>query len=213
MAFVTDTFTDANNTALTSHTGELGATWTAHVSRPTVPQISDANRLRGTAGAGSACLDYASGVPASADYDVEIDAVCITDVASTEVSAMGRIDTAAETGYYATYWSGSHFSELKKIVAGAATSLGTYSHTISAGGGSARIKLEMRSTAIKLYVDGTERVAAVDSAITDAGRAGMRNFYTTAPTNAANYHVDNFAATDPVGAVVATMRLLLGVGT
>src|ERR1022692_1236936 len=70
--FVTDSFTDTAGTALTSHTGETGATWAKNggFSGGSVI-ITDSNRIR--SGVSGASVYYASGDPNLADYSVSAD--------------------------------------------------------------------------------------------------------------------------------------------
>ncbi len=99
MAFVTDSFTDTNGTLLSSHTGETGATldetfrvvWGAH--HPGTSRTGSTGQSQRTR-----ILYYASGAPASADYDVEMDLVCVgTTDTGTAFGVLGRVATGAET--------------------------------------------------------------------------------------------------------------------
>src|SRR3546814_9399686 len=71
ISFVSDSFTDTAGTALASHTGETGASWTQHPSFAAGMTITDANRCRPSS-SGSIIAYYASGVPAGADYEVSV---------------------------------------------------------------------------------------------------------------------------------------------
>jgi hypothetical protein len=57
------------------------------------------------------------------------------------------------------------------------------------------VKLQMRGTSIKVFVDGAERISVADSTITGAGRAGV---YTGSYDNTDTWgmHIDNFTATN-----------------
>ena len=61
---------------------------------------------------------YASGVPASADYDVEADFVLLTDEAfSNGMGVAGRVDTTAATGYEARFDVTGDEYQIRKVVA------------------------------------------------------------------------------------------------
>jgi hypothetical protein len=194
--FVNDTFTDASGTALSSHAGELGATWTRNTFYPTGSMvISDAGRARKSNTANA--LYYAGGIPAVADYDVEADLVQRSD-ADAQAGIVGRYSTTQDQGYLWLHINvGTPGWQLFKAVAGTFTQLGaSINHTLTTDQ-AYRARLEMRGVTIKGYVDGVEQISASDSSVTSAGRAGMRANNITA-TNTTNYHLDNFTATDTV---------------
>lgn len=191
--FVYDTFTDTDGVLPTSHTGETGATWTKHASGGGgAAVISNANRVRGTSSTRS--LYYASGTPASADYDVTavLYAVSTTD---TYPGPCGRIDTAAETMYYVTWDHTRGLWELSKRVAGALTSLGTYADTFTVGT-SKTCMLRMVGSTISVLIDGVSRISVTDTAISAAGKAGFRQG-NAASTNSTGVHIDSISADDP----------------
>jgi hypothetical protein len=185
-----DTFTDTDNVLLSAHTADDGSTWTSHPSSTGTVQISNQNRIHNSGV--TVGVYYSSGVPVSADYSVACtlhakDATGITGV-------LGRMDTSATTFYAARYSYSTVKWELYKFVAGTATLLGDFAQTISIGVDYA-LRLEMRGTSIKLFVDGAERVAATDSAITAVGRPGVR-FLSATGTDTTGLHLDNFHATN-----------------
>lgn len=198
MAFVTDTFTDSNGTPLTSHTGETGATWTSHGASAGIP-TTQSNRL---VPAAAECVQYASGTPASAEYDVEADVYASTT--SGDAAVLARVSTSANTWYLAQYNSSGAAWRLYKRVSGTWTELGSFSQTLTAGN-TYRLKLQIRDAAKKLFVDGVERISSADNAITAAGKAGIRFDGGTGT----GLHLDNFQASDPVSR--ANMLSLLGV--
>ena len=86
--FVRDTMTGSDGTDLTAHTGETGATW-AKVASTTGSIKLTSNRCKGDSGVVS--LYYASGDPASAEYDVEAD---LYKVSNTDYAGIGgRVST------------------------------------------------------------------------------------------------------------------------
>lgn len=192
MGFVNDTFTAADGTNLSAHTGETGATWTANTSNAVVAS----GRVRPTATLFNSLT--ASGTPASADYDVEADvyyagaaagggAAGVTGRASGKTYYMARYDTTGWQLYYVS--NESTFTQIGS----------TFTQALTVGQ-SYRLKLEMRGTAIKLYVDGVERCSGTNGTLTAAGKAGV-HFYASASSvsDSAGWHLDNFEATDAGG--------------
>lgn len=186
MSFVTDSFTDADNTLLSAHTGELGATWTKKWYSSFNAKIIS-NQLRS---AYLNCTWYASGTPASAEYDVEAKYVSGLIGPNDFIGPAGRMSTTADTFYTAgAAYTGGY--KLLKCVAESFTLLGSY----GTSAGNTVVKLEIRDAAKKLYVDGVERVSSSDNAITAAGKAGFYNY----DQYNSGLLIDNFSASDPSG--------------
>lgn len=207
--FLSDTFTDTNGTALASHTGETGATWTKHGSYSSgAVQISGSARIRSTA-ASAISLYYASGSPASADYSVTANYRVYTSASDpfTLAGVAGRINTAANT-YYVFFGAKNQSTEwvLRKYVAGVSTDLDTYDATIAADT-TYQIKLEMIGTSIKAYIDGVEVCSATDSAISAAGKAGVFFYDQTANDTNGPQLLDIEAADPASDPVISTVTL------
>ena len=189
--FVTDTFTETSDTNITSHTGELGATWTVHPdagygSTATVHGATD--RLF-TVNVTTAF--FASGTPPSADYSVCADVFAHSNIA-INVAVAGRMDTTVNTMYVFRYNSGTSW-DLRKIVTGTQTTLGTSSNQLITLGTSKRACLVMSGTSISGTVEGVTEVGPItDSAITAAGKAGVR--FSGTATSSTGFHLDNFSA-------------------
>ncbi len=189
--FVNDTFTDTTGTNITSHTGETGATWANGSVAPTGVVITASGRVRCGTVTGYV---YASGSPASAEYDVQADFVVVSVLVSTAIC--GRLSTSAETCYRLRWNTGTNNWELNKLVAGASTSLGTFADTPTVSE-SHTAKLEIRDAAKKVYIDGVEQISSADNAVTSAGAAGMYFASLGTPTDSKAIHLDNFSASDP----------------
>ena len=194
MSFVTDTFTDTDSTALTSHTGETGATWTKHTSygAATIGTIQS-NRLRSGDVTNDICV-YASGSPATAEYDVQCDLVAMGAVTNTFSGPAGRIDTAANTMYLVQSRIAAAQHRLFKGVTGTFTQLGSFTATLA----SCTVMLQIRDAAKKMFLNGVEQISSADNAITAAGKAGLR--MKDDVSNSSGCHIDNFSATDAGGA-------------
>lgn len=196
--FASDTFTDAAGTALASHTADLGGPWVDHPATAGLSVISNENRARNSS---TPAMYYLTAAPASADYDVEA-VLHVKSVIAGEFSGpVGRLDTSGDTHYWATYRQSTGEWVLQKRVGSTATNLGTFTQTLSVGT-SYTVKLEMRGTAIKVYVGGVERISATDAAITAAGRAGFRLGGAT-QSNTTGIHIDSLSAVDVVVAPAA----------
>lgn len=194
MAFASDTFTDTTDVVLTSHVGELGATWAMvpDGSASDNGQISADNRLKMTAGYAAY---YASGAPATAEYDVEGD-LYVASAGEFANGLIGRASVAATTYYFFDHYSTANQWRLFKVVAGSFTELGTFGQTL-ADDTTYAIKLEIRDAAKKCYVNGVERISSADNAITATGFAGVRPY--GAGSDTTGLHIDNFIATDVGG--------------
>lgn len=193
--FASDTFTGTAGDTLDVYS----ANWTRHSASASGVNavISDVQRVR-TSAAGAA-LYYHSGTPANANYTVTADAVFIqTDGNASFSGIVGRLDTAANT-YYMFRYIGSTTDgyQLYKLVAGTATQLGSTAPAAVAAGTVKSIKLSMDSDQIKGFVDGVSTIAVTDTAITAAGKAGVRP--ATAGADTEGIHLDNFSADDVAG--------------
>ena len=187
-AVVTDTFTGTNGALLESHTGEVGATWNWHPNYPADLKLQN-NKVWGPEWG----LYFASGVPATNEYDVTADLTVMSNAGAIGVT--GRTSTSVNDDLYmARYNAGSARWELVKC-SGTCTNLGFFYQTLAIGSTYA-VKLEIRNATKKLYVDGVERVSSTDNTITQVGRAGIRSGpgVTTASTG---YHLDNFNVNPP----------------
>lgn len=215
-AFLTDSFTDTNGTVITSHTGELGATWTALTGSGVVPTIQS-NAVTAGTGASANALYYASAVPASADYTVTAD-VLYNGGDSKPAGPAGRLSTGAQTGYFALIWNPATGSLDKfaifKYVAGTLTVIaGTGSPPTITSGVTYRITLDMVGTTIAMRVQRlsdnywlnssdtwqvgqTNCLSVTDSDITAAGRPGFWASRTTAaPSELLSIEANPIAAT------------------
>lgn len=199
MPFVTDVFTEAADTTLASHTGATGATWTKHgsYSGNDILVVGATDRARGS-NIGQH-LYYASGTPATAEYDVTVDMVPVAagDTADKGGPA-GRINTAANTFYYCQFTAGGSFgiTEIAKKVAGVNTSLGSSFSDLTYGGATRTVKLAIRDATKKMYIGGVEQLSSTDNAITAAGKAGLYLVQSSSASNSISIHYDNFDASD-----------------
>lgn len=184
--FLSDTFTDTNGTALGSHTGETGATWTQQTGAAGVNTIQG-NALYGPASGNG--IYYCSGVPASADYTVTAPFTFGSSTWPSIFGVGGRMSTSAQTGYFGIWFNSGGFFQLYKYVAGTLTQIGS-DRTATKAADTFTLSLIMTGTTIALRVQRSsdsqwlvgnstwsatpgDAISATDSAITAAGRAGM----------------------------------------
>jgi hypothetical protein len=199
-----DSFTDTAGTALTAHTGEVGAGWTQY-GGSSGAVISAANALRKTGTSNVAY--YSSYVPSTANYAVEADLVVKSNT-SDGVALDGRRDPTPGSGttYDARYDGNSDAWELLKNVGGSSSMLDSAAQTLTVGA-TYRLRLDMSGTNIRMYVDGVLVCSAADASISAAGRAGIQLGLPSSPatTDTTGMHLDNFRVVPNTGALTATV--------
>lgn len=179
-----DNFTDTNGTGLGSHTSDSGHTWTQISGTGSI----QSNRLWTATNPGRF---QSSWTPASADYDVEGVGERITDT-SASIYVMGRY-TDNNNRYWGG-WSGTQWVIGKSQGGSVNGSLAVGSSGVPSVGVPFTIKLEMRGTTIKLYLNGVEECSVVDSpGVTGAGHPGLSLGGSTSTTGS---HFDSISATD-----------------
>lgn len=187
--FASATFTGTDATELTAH----DAAWTRRPTSATNSQLVG-NRLR--ASGVNPSEYYHSGTPASADYTVEADIYVASLVAGVSAGVFGRGSTDGNNSYSANYHVGTGW-RLYKQVGGTFTLLTSVAATLTALS-TYRLKLSMIGTAIKVFADGVQVLSVTDSAVSAAGKAGIRIYdNASTPGDAKNFHLDNFSADDP----------------
>jgi hypothetical protein len=161
----------ADGTVITSVSG-----WIRQpvLAAPSTDGVVTGGRLRATSI--SASVYQSTVTPATADYEVStwID-IRSKDTQTIQNGPAGRMSASADTYYYARYTEGATpgFSLFKRV-AGTATQLGsTFTNTLWDGQW-VKLTLSMQGSTIKMIVNATERVSVTDSAITAAGKAGVR---------------------------------------
>lgn len=196
MSFINDTFTDVDTIDLESHTGEAGATWVKHTTTSGNMRINNDGSTSAVAATVNApVMYYASGSPATAEYDVEsLGVKRIGPAAANFAFLAGRIDTTAATFYVAGFDFTTSAWIIQKRIAGTSTTLATVAGTW-AENATKDLKFEIRDASKKLFADGVEVVSTTDNTITAAGKAGIR------AAGSGTYALfNNFTATDATGA-------------
>lgn len=188
--FVNEPFTAADGTAITALAN--GVTWKRNsASTNTNPPIIASNRLKANE-ATQATIYYPDVVPHTADYNVEA-VLRAVDVNPFTVILI-RCSKTALTGYQVYYDSGEW--KLFRVVAGAQTSLATWSNTPSTNDD---ITVDVGAVTngsqvdLTVKINGTTRITYSDTnaaRITSAGVPALQFYYFVTP----GFHVDSFRA-------------------
>ncbi len=170
--FLNDSFTEAvADTVLTSHIPEVGGAWVRHgAGGASLMRSMTAGRFYST---GTTSVFVNSAAPSSANYYVEAVLNAVTALTGDVAGIAGRMDPAINTMYLARYTKNSTQWQLLKLVAGAATTLGTFTEAVTIGADMV-LRLEMNGANIRLLVNAVEKIAVTDADISAAGRAGLR---------------------------------------
>lgn len=169
--FVFDTFTDTNDTVLSSHTGETGATWTLHTSYTATIIIRSNNAHKD--GSASSSAYYASGTPPGTDYTVKGALVDLTN--DNRSSAIcGWIDTATNTMVGARRQN-STAMEFFKLINGTFTSIDTEAVTYTQDQ-VRELKITRSGTTFEWFLDDVSlgQHTISDTELSGAGKVGVR---------------------------------------
>lgn len=210
---ISDTFTDVSDTVLSSHTPEVGGAWTRHGSYTSATlRVSNANRCRKSGDAAAACY-YNNADPGADNYSVEVSTRLI-DATGAAFGPAARIASGANTMYMCRYSTSAGAWQLYKLVAGAATLLGSWSETLGAGD-ERLVKLTVGTTAQEVVIAGVSRITATDGDITARGYAGLREGTAAGHSDAAGCHADGFVVTNSLtdGTYPAWARRASGIWT
>lgn len=165
---VNDTFTEASNTALDSHTPDTGTGWTEwwnDTASVTAQVIGGSGVVRPSANENdNGIAYYAQPDPGTADQDVE---VVLGGFRDQESGVFCR--TTSRTNGYLVRLDASGI-ELIKIVSGTTTQLASYSD------GDKRndtIKFECRDSAKRVLQNTVERISNADNVLTAVGKWGL----------------------------------------
>jgi hypothetical protein len=172
--FVQDTFTGTDATPLISHTGETGATWVTHSSFTTGSGYSIKSNVAITTSAGAASLNYASGIPPSADYEVRANFKILT--AAFEAFGQGvaaRVQPSPiNSCIFFRYVTPGTF-QCFQTSTGTSSQIGVSSTVALSAGVTYNIKLAVVGSTVTGSLNGNT-VCSGTTSIVQAGRVGVR---------------------------------------
>lgn len=188
--FLYDTMTGSDGDALTAHTPEIGGSYSIHPSASQSPIITS-NRARGNT---SVAWVYNTVTPPNQDYTVEGFWRQVTDeVANAGVQA--RLSPTTDDYYIARYSQDGNQVQLRKVISGGGTSLGTFD--LSLANGDDLLITFVCTDAVKLvYVNNVLQITSFDNTITSAGVVGVRWTAITTPATQ-GMHLDYLRASVP----------------
>ncbi len=170
----TDTFTEGSDTALESHSSDVGSGWNVTALQTDEFDVIAADDEVANDGVGSR---WAGGDedPSTADYFVEVNERTVGTSGDDRCGAIARTDGSPTKDFYQAYLQGTGNLWLHKYVANTITTLDDGAYVISGFSESTYydVKLECIGTAIKAYLDDVEVRADTDSDITRTGNVGI----------------------------------------
>ena len=169
--FIADSFSEAADTALASHTPETGSAWAAYGSpySGTASVIAAEGRVAGASSSSSALYTQTVVAP-SADYLVEA-AVRFTSSTGKRVGIAARYSASGTENGYLVFFDGNYWV-LRKVVAGVSTDLGSYYGSSSLNTDYV-LRFEVFATTLTVSIDGVARIVVSDASFTAAGRVGV----------------------------------------
>jgi hypothetical protein len=201
--FVHDTFTGTTGTALSSHVGETGATWTAAFGT----MVLDGSNMVYSTTSGAA-LFLASGVPPAADYSVDVALQALSAIGELWVAA--RWTTGGPDGYIAMFSGAASTVEIQKVLAGGSRVTlasaawtptgGTYTFSV-AGSSSTVLTIKSGTTVLVTATDTSSPITPAGSVGIGGDLAGTATTGLHADTLTASYSYMAFP-TIPAGSVV-----------
>lgn len=159
--------------------------------------ITTGERCRPGSTAASVQYTWGLDIPPDPDYWAEVGFVFL-DRSKTQRSGITIRSSIDDRTFYLLRVRYVAFDpnatlELYKAVNNTFTPLDSYSFAVT-DGTSGIIRLEAVGTSIRGYLNGTQRVTATDSSITQAGRVGLYNTYDVAGSDTGGMQLDNVNA-------------------
>lgn len=208
MTFASDTFDGTEDTTLTVY----DAAWVLMTGVTMTAEIAS-SRARNSSASLSSYRNTAS--PPSADYPVSASLFVRETTSNRRAGVIGRASAIANSYYLARLVTGTGW-QLAKVINGTFTQLGSSVAQSVSADTSYDVKLLMTGTTIELYKlgEGTAAVSATDSALTDAGFAGIY-FNSGIASDTQGIHIDTWSAGEAAGGdtIAATAAALSFAGT
>ena len=182
-ALIHDTFTAADGTLLTAHTGDSGVTWSSRGGAYTI-----ASNRAWCSTLGLMAADDLPGVP---NYDIEAVIRHINNAG--HAGLVGRLDAGTDTYYlFQTDGAGTAY-QLLKCANGSFTTLDTGPISLGTPPADYTLRLSLRDGAQLGYLNGVLVAEASDTTITASGLVGIRSGGMMSSTT--GKHIDSFAVT------------------
>lgn len=189
-----DTFSGTTGIELTTHAGELGASWSKNTSSTGDLYISSTNTAR-LNNALEFVDYYASGTPPTADYSARVDFVVKTaPVASQYYWLTVRGSTTENTNDQVIYDGDSGSWFLESVITGGGMVLDTYAVAVTPG--TYTVILTGSGTSLSATINGTPRLAGTDATITASGMVGVGGYSTVTDYENQGIQFDNLQVTD-----------------
>lgn len=181
-----DTFTDSNGVAIGSHTSDTGQSWTVYSGSADIQN----NALRNITAPTVLSLNFS---PLAADYSVAATVKCLTMISAQSTYLCARLQDGSNF-YLAGHRWGTGWV-VSKMVGGSYTEMAITGPTALTDGQNYDVEFRLSGTSLKLFVGGSELISVTDSALSSAGKAGIR-WSGNSSGGSTGTHMDNFVVTD-----------------
>lgn len=196
------TFAGTFGTNLTTGTWGNGGIFTEHPAFGGDILISPANRAR-VSQAATLSLDYASGTPITAEYDVGASVTVLSNVGDV-YQLWGHLDTTVMTGYLAFYHVPSASFFLYEYVDGGSTQLASYPVALTVAQ-TYSWRFKIRLTSVSFDLDGAQVMYASTTRLPLKGKAGFGGYSATTPATGTGLQYNSFSVRDVASASSPTI--------
>ncbi len=190
---VTDPMTDPDGTELASHPPSSGS-WAAYYTPTTSRLKITSNKLYAGRGDSAPVTAEYQHSASFVDGAIEADVITIGSMGYALLKLRHTGSSGSDTCYRVILDNGGNGSAgyltLQKVVAGAATTIGTPVNLGSLSG-TYRVRLEAMGSAIAVYVNGVSQIAVTDTAVTATGQTSVHLNSPNGSTAATGLHIDD----------------------
>lgn len=200
--FVVDSFTDSDNTPITSHTPEAGGPWTIYQDSGdgSALFISSSYLWLNAQQTGSYAIIKPTGTPQTSEYDlaftISVGNGGVDNTAIIDIRA--RWSDGSGNGYVLVWHRTDETWRLLLYQNGSPTELGTFVQTLSSNT-SYDIVFQVRNSSKKVIFDSTEQINSSNNSITGVGAVGI-TIGLIGVNGSVGPHFNSFTASDFSGA-------------